>query len=172
MKIYITGVAGTGKSSVITELNKRGIDAFDIDNRDMCYWIDRNENMAEYKTGIGKEWIEKHDYICNTEKLRKLIDSQRSDLVFISGISDNQNEYIDWFDKIILLQCDKDRLRNRLETRNTNDFAKEKSEQEFVLDMQKDFDNDLLKRGAIPIDSCDNVKNVTDKILSYPNSSS
>ncbi|HLN18774.1 MAG TPA: AAA family ATPase [Patescibacteria group bacterium] len=166
-KIYITGVAGTGKSSVIVELRKRSIEAFDIDNRDMCYWVDKNGNRAEYRTGIGKEWIAKHDYICDKEKLKKLIESAKDNLIFISGISDNQNEYIEWFDNVFLLQCESNQLLNRLKNRDTNDFAKEESEQKFVLDMQNDFDEKALKNGAIPINSNSNVIRVTDKILAY-----
>jgi broad-specificity NMP kinase len=30
MKVLITGIAGTGKSTIIKELNKKGIDAIDL----------------------------------------------------------------------------------------------------------------------------------------------
>jgi len=166
-KFYITGIAGTGKSSIIKELNKRGIKAFDVDNRDFCYWVDKNGERAKYELGIGKEWIKAHDYLCDKEKLKTLLDSQKDELIFVSGIADNQDEYLDWFDKIFVLNCEKETLLDRLKNRDTNNFAKEKSEQEYVLESYEEFVDSLNKKGAISINSESDVKEVTDKILLY-----
>lgn len=168
-KFYITGIAGTGKSSIIAELNKRCIKALDIDTPEFCYWMNKNGEKAKYENGVGKKWIEKYDYLCDKGKLRTLLDSQKDNLVFIAGIADNQDEYLDWFDKVFILQCDQDVLLDRLINRDTNNFAKEKSEQEYVLNSYEEFVENLRKKGAIPINSAGTVQEVTDQILSQAN---
>ncbi len=39
-KIYITGISGTGKSTIIEKLIKKGINAIDLDSN-FCCWKDK-----------------------------------------------------------------------------------------------------------------------------------
>jgi gluconate kinase len=61
-KFLITGISGTGKSTVAEQLNKIGIKAIDIDSIDgMCHWEDEFGNGIEYVTGAGKDWLDKNN---------------------------------------------------------------------------------------------------------------
>jgi|SRR3989344_2725386 len=167
-KFYVTGISGTGKSSLVDELRINGVRAFDLDATELCCWKNKvSYEKAEYQYGIGKDWLEAHDYICDAVEVKKLLDAQGSIPVVIAGVASNQDEYLDLFDKIFLLHCKEETFLHRLSTRDENEFAKEKSEQEYVLNWHKDFEAKMRERGAIAIDTEDTLQNVADKIMSY-----
>lgn len=165
-KFYITGIAGTGKSTLAQELNKRGITALDMDSvPSLCHWKNKvTGEKGEYKSGIGKDWIEAHNWICDVVKLQELLDKY-SDNIVIVGIASNRDEYILLFDKVFLLHCGEETLLRRLSTRDTNVFAKEKSEQEQLLGWYKDFEEKMLKYGAVPINTEEPINVVADRIV-------
>jgi dephospho-CoA kinase len=167
-KFYITGISGVGKSTVIDELNNRGIKSFDIDVIDgLCHWEHKEtKEKADYQPGIGKEWLEAHDYFCDTEKLKKMIgDYGSEDIIVVSGLAKNQDDYLDMFDKILLFYCDDKIFLHRLKIRDTNDFARDESEQEYLLNEYKDFKEKMLKHKAILINTEDPVEVVVNKVL-------
>lgn len=167
-KFYITGIAGTGKSTLAKELEKREIRIIDIDAMpELCHWKNKiSGEKAEYYSGIGKDWIEAHDYICDKDKLMKLFDSYDNSTIVVFGIASNQEDYISLFDKVFLLHCKEETFLHRLKTREENDFAREKSEQEQVLSWYKDFEDKMLKNGAIPINTDAPISIVADQIIS------
>jgi len=166
-KFCITGAPGVGKSTVIEELNKRGIKAFDADAVDgLCQW--KNETLSEnveYHPGIGKDWLDKNNYICDVAKLKEIID-KHDGVVVVAGVVSNQEEFLKLFDKVFLLRCDEEVFLHRLNTRDANDFGKDKSDQDHILGWYKDFEANMINYGAIPIDTNVPLKNVVDKIIS------
>lgn len=152
---YITGISGTGKSTIASELKKYDYAVFDIDAiSGLCHWKHKKTGEeAFYSTGVGKEWLEAHDWICDFERLGQLIKGQPQDAVVV-GIASNQEEYLKLFDKIFLLYCSEETFIKRLNTRSDgNNFAKDNSEQQQVLSWYKDFQNRVVRLGAIPINT-------------------
>lgn len=165
-KIYITGVSGTGKTTLVTEFNKRGIFAIDIDSTDgLCNW--RNKITKE-KTGlgVGKEWLDAHEWFCDEDKLKDLVDNSNQEIVIVCGMPMNQDDFLDFFDKIFVLQCNEETFLNRINTRTDNDFGKEEAEREFMLGLYQDFEQDLINSGAISINTERPIETVADDILS------
>jgi len=59
MKILVTGIAGTGKTSLIRALGEQGYLVIDLDDSGLCDWIHKETGeIAEYAEGAGKEWID------------------------------------------------------------------------------------------------------------------
>ena|SRR3989338_7450747 len=166
-KFYITGVSGTGKSTLARELNNNSdITAFDLDDEDLCHWRNKKtQEEAVYEYGIGKDWLEAHEYTCDQNKLKALLDRQKNHVVVL-GVASNQNDFLHLFDKIFLLHCRKETFLHRLNTRgDDNQFAKDKSEQEHLLGWYEDFEAGMLKQGAVPLDAENSTENIVKVII-------
>lgn len=167
-KIYITGISGTGKSTIAEELNKKGIYSIDIDSSKygLCSWKNKETKEAVYfEHGMSKDWMEAHGWYCDIEKLMKLLDTP-NDITVAVGITMNQNEYLSMFDKVFLLQCSEKTFLDRLDARTSNNFGKHPIEKEHVLSFYRDFEKDLIDRGAIPINAEEPLDVVINNIIS------
>jgi len=166
MKIYVTGISGTGKTTMAKELEKRGFYAISIDEvPNLCFWINKKtKKKIEGEVELNKKFIDTHDWFCDTEYLKKLI-NKGSDLVFVFGIASNQNDFLDLFDKTLLLQCKPETFISRIENRTDNDFGKDKTAQEKILGFYQNFENELLEKGAISITSEGSVEEVVENII-------
>ena len=149
-KFCITGVSGVGKSSVAEKLKEKGIYTIDIDEVDgLCNWINNDTKKISYwYSGIDKEFFETHKYICDKEKLIALM-NEHEGVVVVVGLADNSN-FLNLFDKTFLFYCDEKVFLKRIKERINNDFGKHKSEQEIILVWYKDFNMEMLGKGAIP----------------------
>jgi broad-specificity NMP kinase len=167
MKIYITGIAGTGKTTLAHELGKKGIKTISIDEvPDLCYWINKdNGKKVEYEAVLNKDFIDSHVWICDTEKLKDL--TKGDEKIYVFGISENQGVYLNLFDKVILLQCKPETFIKRIRERKDNDFGKDKGAQDYLLDTYKWFENDMMQKGAIPLNVDRPLSEVIDIISNF-----
>ena len=167
-KVYITGVSGTGKSTVVKELERRGIFTISIDEVEgLCCWRNKKTGkQVEYHFDGGENWFKSYDWMCDAEKLKELMNLGK-DLVVIAGIAGNQDSYLSLFDKIFVLQCKPETFIKRVIERETNDgFGKNPSEQEFLLNIYRGFEEDLLMKGAISVNTEQSLEKVADEIIS------
>ena len=166
-RYYITGVCGTGKTTVAGELNSRGICAIDQDSKEygLCSWKhNKTKEDAQFEYGIGKEFLEANDYYCDIEKLKRLLDTF-DEAVFVCGVSANQDEYLNMFDKVFLLRCSQETFVQRIDARNDNEFGKDPSEKDHILDWYQELEEGLIHKGATVINSDAPVDTVVDEIL-------
>lgn len=136
MKVFITGVAGTGKTTILSEIQKHGFVVIDLDATGMCRWRNSSTHeITEYGfDGRSKEWLNEHEWYCDVEVLKKLLSCIREDRkVFVAGVVGNIAEVAAEFDKVFLLNVPDEELKKRLSTRTNNHFAKSDEEQEAVL---------------------------------------
>jgi broad-specificity NMP kinase len=168
MKTLLTGIAGTGKSTIVGALNERGITAIDLhDVPDLFFWQDkRTKARVPYVPGRSREWFDNVDRLCDIGKLKEML-NQYSDIVMAGTTSgSNQKDFLSLFDKIILLQCDPQILIHRMQTRiNKSGYGKTKAEQEDNTEWQKEFDPLLISLGAIPINTEGDLDGVVNKII-------
>ncbi len=164
---YITGVSGTGKSTIAEALNKRGVRAIDQDSREygLCSWKhNQTKEKVQFEYGIGKEFLEMNDWYCDIEKLKKLI-AGFNDTVFVLGVTANQDEYLHLFDKVFLLQCSPETFTSRINSREENQFGKHQSEREHILGWYKNFEQGCIDKGAIVINVEEPIDVVIEKII-------
>ena len=132
----------------------------------LCLWQDINTGEKGRPKGQGQEWLDSHVWVCDGEKLKKLINEQKADVVFAVGITSNQDEYLDFFDKVLLLQCSEETFLNRIDSRTDNDYGKEKSEREHLLGFYRIFEYNLIKKGALLIDAEKSIDEIVGNMLS------
>jgi len=131
--VLVTGMSGTGKSTVLAELDRRGHRVVDTDD-------DRwSEDVATGDGGVERLWRE-------GEIAKLLADSSPSPL-FISGCVANQGRFYPRFDAVVLLTVPEPVLLDRVASRTTNDFGKAEVERDRILRDLREVEP-LLRRGA------------------------
>jgi dephospho-CoA kinase len=165
---YITGISGTGKSSVVEKLAEKGVFSIDADSvKGLTHWIDRDtKKITEWSPGMSDEWYKKHQYICNKEKLTNLIKNSPEKIVAVAGLFNNRSELRDLFDKVFLLQCKEETFLKRITERENHNFGKHILEQENILSWYKNFEREVLEEGAISINTDRSLAEVVDEIFS------
>jgi dephospho-CoA kinase len=113
MKVLLTGMSGTGKTSVLEELERQGFDVVDTDYGGYCF--ERNGEQL---------WDE--------DKMQMLLTSRNATL-FVSGCVSNQGKFYPLFDKVILLSAPKEIILERVKTRSNNPYGKTQAEQAEIL---------------------------------------
>lgn len=164
MKIYVTGVSGTGKSSIARELNVRGIPAIDMDT--VCHREHRESGeVASWEPGKDEAWYEKHGWICSIESLQEFLTA--NDNAVALGLSSNQDEYLPFFDKVLVLHSKPEVITERINSRTDNEYGKHPAEQTRILNWHKTFEKEMVEKGAIPLNADRELGEVVDEIVSY-----
>jgi broad-specificity NMP kinase len=127
-RVLLTGMSGTGKSSVVHELVARGYKAVDTDDG----WCDVLPDGSQ-------RW--------RADAVQELLSTEDADILFVAGCEENQVAFHPQFDLIVLLTAPLDVLLERLATRTNNPFGKSPEELRRVLaDVQTV--EPLLRRSA------------------------
>lgn len=159
-------MAGTGKTSVLAELQKYGFVVIDLDATGLCRWKNKEtEEFTEYGLqGKDYDWLQHHGWYCDVEKLKILLSCIREDKnVFVGGIVENLYDVSQVFDKKFLLSVDKSILKERLLTRTNNHFGKKQDEQQFIIESSAKISEKLLN--FVEISSNDSSQKTTKNIL-------
>jgi hypothetical protein len=80
-RVLITGMSGTGKSSVVQELVSRGYEAYDLDSLEWSEWIETDPS-DELTPARGKDWVWRMD------RVRALLSESEGRALFISGCAE------------------------------------------------------------------------------------
>jgi dephospho-CoA kinase len=139
-RVLLTGLSGTGKSSVVAELTARGYKAVDTDYGGLSELVTVPE---EEPTGLdpGQDWVWRQD------RIQELLSTEDAEVLFVSGTSPNQGKFYPQFDQIILLTAPAELIVERLATRTTNPYGKRPEEVARVLEQIQTIEP-LLRRGA------------------------
>src|SRR6187200_3036995 len=109
-------MSGTGKSTALDELDRRGFRVVDTDGPGWSEWVPATN-----------EWLWRED------RVAELLASEEDDVLYVSGCMSNQGKFYDRFDAVVLLSAPAEVLLARIEHRTTNDYGKSPAERERVL---------------------------------------
>jgi len=139
-RVLLTGMSGSGKSTVIAALAARGYKAVDADEGGLSEVVSVPDDEP---TGLdpGQDWIWRED------RIRDLLSTDDADVLFLGGCSPNQGTFYPRFDHVVLLSAPADVIVARLATRTTNPYGKRPEEVARTLALL-DTVEPMLKRGA------------------------
>jgi thymidylate kinase len=170
--IFITGIPGSGKSTVRSELLKRGFEAHDVDEDGLKQWRDKKtkvfkSNLHLSWSAASKDFKETHDLDVVPEKIKAIADSADAKPVFLCGSTGNEKELWNYFDKVFCLSIDSQTLHERIKHRKNNTFGKNKEEFQNILRWHKGSDEAYTKFGATLIDATQPVEKIVNEILEH-----
>ena len=119
-KVLVTGMSGTGKSTALVELGRRGFLVVDTDSREWSEW-------ATTADGAEAEWVWRED------RIAELLASDQDGTLYVSGCRSNQGKFYDRFNAVVLLRAPAEVILNRVERRTTNDYGKGPGERDRIL---------------------------------------
>jgi dephospho-CoA kinase len=158
MRVLITGMSGTGKSTVIAELQRRGYRAVDLDSPDFSELVPAAEGEV---TGVGGGM----DWVWNEARVTALLDSAGAEPLFLSGCSPNQGRFYDRLDRVILLTAPTEVILERLATRSGNDFGKNPDEVAATLQLIATVESLLRQRADLVIDTSSPLAEVVARVV-------
>lgn len=141
----ISGLPGTGKTSVCAELHDRGYKSIDADHD------------FGYQNGV--------DWLWDEAKVEGAISNTSDEMIFICGSASNRDKYIPQFSKVFILYIDDQTLQHRLLNRTNNNFGKDPDILARQIERNQGLREYSVKRGRIVIDATQPLKKVVDDIL-------
>jgi shikimate kinase len=109
-------MSGTGKSTVLQELSRRGFRVADTDEPGWTVWDERDDG-----------------YVWREDRLAELLSIHAGTTLYVSGTVSNQGRFYPQFDAIVLLSAPAEILFSRIERRTTNRYGKTPDDQALIL---------------------------------------
>lgn len=171
--IYITGISGSGKSSVLKELKSRGYEAHGVDEDVYANWIHRKTGKVGHFPHPPKpdfdfhKWYKQYEWELDADKVHALKKEADKDskTIFLCGIASGEDKAWHNFDKVFALTVGADTIKQRIRDRTDNNFGKSPEELEKILEWHSTHEDDYRRFGAILIDAHQPVDKVVDEIV-------
>jgi dephospho-CoA kinase len=146
-RILVTGMSGTGKSTVLAELARRGFETVETDVGPWSRWSDEADG-----------------YVWDEQQVEELLQRERRTTLFVSGTVSNQGRFYDRFDEIVLLSAPAEVLLERIDSRTTNPFGKSVEERERIFADLADVEPLLRATCTVELDATQPVEAVVTRL--------
>ena len=155
--ILITGMSGTGKSTVVAELAARGHHAIDLDSDTWSEWVQVDGNPTGANPG--------HDWLWNETKLAMLLAEDLSETLFVCGCASNMGKFVGRFDDVVLLSAPIGIMLDRVRLRTNNPYGKQDLEIAQIKENVRRFEPRLRRIASHEIDTSLPIRDVLETIL-------
>lgn len=166
--IYITGIGGTGKSSLQKRLVERGYESIDGDHGYCAFYNKRTGEaiVSPAREMRTPEWLEAHEWCFIPGKLDELQARSQNQLIFLCGTATDEADHQHHFAKVFALIADDATIAHRLRTRpGEHAYGKSEHELELTLVENAEAADRYAKLGADIIDATKPLDNIIDEIL-------
>lgn len=149
----VTGNPGSGKSAVAQELTRRGLSTIDPDyDPERSHWVDAGGERVDGPRAADEKWLPSHRWVWSQSRLEEILASH-GEAVFVCGIARNQDELLDLFDGVFLVQIDGPTQEARLVAHDDlNPPGRSEASRQEIRDGRAVFEAQMLELGAIPLD--------------------
>jgi AAA domain len=148
MRVLLTGMSGTGKSTLVQELRRRGHAAYDADDDGF------SERRAQGRWGWRADAV--------ASLLAQIPDGE---LLFFAGCSEEQIEMP--FDYRVVLTVPQDEIVMRLRTRTSNAYGQKPGELQQVLADLANIEPLLRRSADLVLSTTAPVAEVADRLLAH-----
>lgn len=165
---FITGISGSGKTTVGRKLCELGEVAFDSKiQKGLFHFSDSNGNQPNDYQPNNKNWMDTYKWVLNKPMFDNLIkQNDNAKRLFLCGGSDDLKQYWPLGEKVFLLKVNADIMIDRLNNKDRdNNFGKDKQTQEKLIERIERFQKKQIAAGAIPIDATKPISTVVTDIL-------
>jgi dephospho-CoA kinase len=149
--VFVTGMSGTGKSSALAELSRRGYRVIDTDYGG---WT------REAPSSDGRP----SEPLWDEARIEALLAEHGDGVLFLSGCVANQGAFYSRFDAVVLLSAPADTILERIAGRDTNDYGKTDEQRAFVLEDLAAVEPLLRARATAEIDTRGPLAEVVDRL--------
>lgn len=147
-RILVTGMSGTGKSSVLLELGRLGFRVVDTDEQGWTEWSD-----------------EAGGYVWQEDRMKQLLAQTGGPSLYVSGTVSNQGRFYDRFDAVVLLSAPAEVLLSRIESRTTNPYGKTSEDRGLILRHLAEVEPLLRKTCSHEIDATQPLENIVEQLV-------
>lgn len=165
---FITGVNGSGKTTVHNTLTQQGYVSFDVDNPAIGGAYNLTTHQFERIPQANQRtpaWFKSHEWRIHDAALNRLL--KRKETIFLCGKAHNQHKFYEKLKIIFVLDVPKETMFKRLSSRKNNDFGKTETEIR-LASAQYDTLSGLSKlKNVLLIDATNDPNTVVANILSY-----
>jgi dephospho-CoA kinase len=161
IRVLLTGMSGTGKSTLIAELGARGYRAVDLDCDEYSEWVAVADGVDAPGSPVepGRDWLWREDRVSD------LLAVEVGDLLFVSGCAANMGPFLARFDRVVLLQAPADVVLERLAARTGDDYGARPAEAARVLDLMETVEPLLRHAAGFEIDTSAPLEDVVAAVL-------
>lgn len=169
--IFITGISTSGKSTIATELQNRGYEAYDTEHNGMSAWYNKEtgERAAEFgeMPERTKEWLDRHEWLISTERVAKLAKKAQRDNkpIFLCGGSANEPEIRAMCSTVVWLKTDEQTIRIRVNNPRDHDYGTRPHELVRAIKANEKKEAEYRQYGASMIDATKSIETVVGEIL-------
>lgn len=165
--IWVTGVSGSGKSSVCEALRTRDHLAVDADWDGFSQWVHRltAEPVVDPPYPVPPGWLNNFAWRVKPEAVESLAANLGSGVGFLCGGFENEDDVWHFFDRVVCLVVDEGTLRDRLATRTANQFGKHPDQLRAALRWRLVVQERFRTRGAVQIDATQPLEVVVAEVV-------
>jgi thymidylate kinase len=168
---FVTGISGSGKSTVREQLTSQGYEAYATDEDGLAAWYDKvtGETYPGYPSSQDRttEFSERYAWLMSRAQVAQLAADAADRPIFLCGAVANEQEMLDLFAAVITLDVDVATLHRRLTSRTNNDFGKSAHELAQIVAWHADDFAAFRRAGHIIIDAARPIDEVVRDVLAY-----
>ena len=109
-------MSGTGKSTALLELERRGFRVVDTDDAGWTEWC-----------------ADDGGYVWREDRIAELLSREEGPTLYVSGTVSNQGRFYPQFDAVVLLSAPAEVLLRRIGNRTTNQYGKTVEQRDLIL---------------------------------------